>query len=295
MINLYECCHKTIEKQYHILLKREESIFEDTDIEDNHQMRVAVRRMRAAMRSFDPLIDDELKLRLKKGLKKLGRTLGAVRDLDVALVYFSEYERNFPDNQGVKFLISHYKQQREENLAALFKFLRTSKYEKAKENVLELIYDLCQKAQGIPDEIIYSAYMQAFEQVINNVYAYEQYEDLRKDEPKLHDLRIDIKYLRYNLEFLDLGTPEAKKIIKTMKKYQDSLGIINDCDVMEGRVRSILGENSLKEEEKVGVMAYLSYNEYLKRSEIENIDFPWTVLPAEEIKNVYLDKIKVSL
>ncbi|MEJ2326812.1 MAG: CHAD domain-containing protein, partial [Chromatiaceae bacterium] len=53
------------------------------DIEELHDMRVATRRMRAAFQVFGDYLDmDKMKVFLK-GLRRTGRALGAVRDLDV--------------------------------------------------------------------------------------------------------------------------------------------------------------------------------------------------------------------
>ena len=56
------------------------------DIEDLHQMRVAVRRMRgAALKSARPLLDAAWSDELRAELGWLGRALGPSRDLDVMI------------------------------------------------------------------------------------------------------------------------------------------------------------------------------------------------------------------
>jgi len=56
------------------------------DIEDLHQMRVSVRRMRAALKAARPLLDAAWADGLRAELGWLGRALGPVRDLDVLLL-----------------------------------------------------------------------------------------------------------------------------------------------------------------------------------------------------------------
>lgn len=56
-----------------------------SDTEGVHQMRVATRRLRSALRDFTPLMNKRPSKRLRKELKRLADALGAVRDQDVAI------------------------------------------------------------------------------------------------------------------------------------------------------------------------------------------------------------------
>src|SRR6476619_2057050 len=56
------------------------------DIEDLHQMRVSVRRMRATLKAAHPLLDAPWADDLRAELGWLGGALGPVRDLDVLLL-----------------------------------------------------------------------------------------------------------------------------------------------------------------------------------------------------------------
>jgi len=51
--------------------------------EDIHQLRVAMRRLRAYLRAARPLLDESWSEPLRDELQELGRTLGEARDLDV--------------------------------------------------------------------------------------------------------------------------------------------------------------------------------------------------------------------
>ncbi|MCB0187057.1 MAG: CHAD domain-containing protein, partial [Caldilineaceae bacterium] len=55
----------------------------------------------------------------------------------------------------------------------------------------------------------------------------------------IHELRIDCKYLRYSLEFVEelLGA-EGKALIQHLKELQDLLGDLNDAVVAMGRLQS---------------------------------------------------------
>src|SRR5919107_1311715 len=60
-----------------------EAALDFTDIEGVHKMRVASRRLRSALRDFQPYLPKPVS---PQRLKSVARALGAVRDEDVALV-----------------------------------------------------------------------------------------------------------------------------------------------------------------------------------------------------------------
>jgi CHAD domain-containing protein len=66
----------------HELLMQDPRVREELP-EAVHRMRVAVARIRAAIGTFDPLIGDEARSRLRPELGWLGHTLGAARDTEV--------------------------------------------------------------------------------------------------------------------------------------------------------------------------------------------------------------------
>ena len=75
---------KTLAFHFARVGEHESGTLEGTDIEELHDMRVATRRMRAALRIFDGYLDPQDVRPLLKGLRRTGRALGTVRDLDVA-------------------------------------------------------------------------------------------------------------------------------------------------------------------------------------------------------------------
>ena len=70
------------------------------DSEALHDMRVATRRMRAAYDLFVPYYKPKAVGRFKRGLRRTGRALGSVRDLDVLLGKMQHYVSDLPAEQG---------------------------------------------------------------------------------------------------------------------------------------------------------------------------------------------------
>ncbi|MGD9579944.1 MAG: CHAD domain-containing protein [Vampirovibrionia bacterium] len=288
MLNIYECCSTSIFKQYDSLLVYERKVFDDLDIEDIHEMRVCVRKIRSALRVFRPCLPEDKYNYINKDIKKLARSLGAVRDLDVAITFFLSYEKLTANNKGVSFLIDYCRKRRLIRHEEMISFLKSKKHMKLKENLIVLAKFLSAKKEDERNEAVYSAYYERLNLVIDNVFAFEEITDLISSEIELHDLRIAIKNLRYNLEFYNLTVPESVRILKILKSYQYILGMINDYSIMVERITEIARKNRLKRPEKEGIKLFLKHLEDLKRREKIKLVLPWDVLSSETIKNLYL-------
>ncbi len=68
--------------------------------------------------------------------------------------------------------------------------------------------------------------------------------DKKVDE--IHELRKDFKKMRYSIELTAENT-DFLKSIKSLKKIQDELGLIHDCDIFLDYLRNIEGPHELSE------------------------------------------------
>jgi CHAD domain-containing protein len=66
-------------------LKWPDAIRKQEDIEAVHKMRVASRRLRAALEAFKPCADPKSFIKVNRQVKKLADHLGTVRDTDVMI------------------------------------------------------------------------------------------------------------------------------------------------------------------------------------------------------------------
>ena len=98
--DLAEAGRGVLRKHWLKLLKTEDGVRRG-DMEAVHDMRVATRRLRSALRDFMPLMDKRPSKRVRKELKRLADALGAVRDQDVALVAL-EALQNEAEDEAIK-------------------------------------------------------------------------------------------------------------------------------------------------------------------------------------------------
>lgn len=210
------------------------------DIEELHDMRVAVRRMRAVFEVFGPAFKAGAIKPFLKGLRATGRALGRVRDLDVFIEKAQRYLQDLPaeERSGLDPLFEAWAQEREAARHKMLKYLDSEEYDIFKRNFSEWVNTPGAGAtvyapsadQTYADQVRYVA----------PVLVYQRLAGVRAHEARLaeasleqlHELRLEFKRLRYTLEFFkEVLGPEVKAVIDDLKKMQDHLGDLNDANV----------------------------------------------------------------
>jgi CHAD domain-containing protein len=206
------------------------------DTEELHQMRTAIRRLRAIFRAARPILDGGTE-ELRTGLDWIGTALGTVRDLDVLresllaeIALFAVGER--PAGRG---LLRRLDAERTRGREALLAVLDDPRY-------FALVDRLEENIERPPPE--------ASAEVSLPDIAAAAWKKLRKaveklpEEPSdgdLHAVRIKVKRARYTAELAQasVGRP-ARRFIDTARKVQDILGDHQDAVVAEERLRVLL-------------------------------------------------------
>ncbi len=88
-------------------LKWPADILKQEDIEAVHKMRVASRRLRAALDAFESCADAKPFKKVNRQVKELADRLGAVRDTDVMISGLRAYQQGVPGEEqaGVQWLV----------------------------------------------------------------------------------------------------------------------------------------------------------------------------------------------
>lgn len=134
-----ECAAIVVEVRCDELIELSEGILETTSIEAVHDMRVATRRLRAALEVFAGSFPAEEGREVLREVKRIADLLGRRRDPDVAIAQLEGFaeQASASDRRGVLAFADHYRDQREdanrelaatlteERLAALRESVRT--------------------------------------------------------------------------------------------------------------------------------------------------------------------------
>jgi CHAD domain-containing protein len=246
-----EAARKLIAFHFQRMLYHEPGTRVGEDIEELHDMRVATRRIRAALRVFGKYLDaGELKS-FRKGVERTGRRLGNVRDLDVFWDKTQRYLDGLPPERknDLMPLREAWEMERERAREKLLTYLDSKRYLKLKERSVELLERgdvwqvpaLTKKGAARPYRVRHVVPAAVYERVAA-VLAYGEWID-GADVPlkRLHRLRIAGKRLRYTLEFFEeVLAPQTGDLIKQMKRLQDHLGDLQDAVVASELLRDFL-------------------------------------------------------
>ena len=219
------------------------------DPEELHVMRVSTRRMRMALRVFDEYLDPEVMRPVLKGLRKTGRMLGAVRDLDVFGEKTQFYLDGLPESRRGELdgLLDACHGERERQRERMAAYLDGNRYKAFVERFSELLEGPVEHLASRPSA---DPRPQRVAQVLPGVL-YKDMADVWTFEgrlggletplPQFHALRKACKGLRYTLEFFeDVLGPGARPLIKKVKGMQDHLGDLQDAVVTSGVLRDYI-------------------------------------------------------
>lgn len=219
------------------------------DPEYVHQMRVATRRLRAAMRMFRPVLPDAFAERLVPPLRGLMASLGQARDLDVLMAEIVDpVARALPDEPRLTDLAGAITNR----LYAARRQTRDVLQEPAYGQLLLSASQLLQNAPFIaaPGQDTAGASLRDFAErrlrrLLKRVQ--ELADAASIDNPStLHELRIAIKRLRYAIEFFGPMIPggAGTRIVKRLAGLQEELGQLNDLASAGTLLMACAGNNS---------------------------------------------------
>ncbi len=219
------------------------------DPETVHQFRVGVRRLRAAVSLFQPLIADGVGVQLRDGLKWLQNALGPARDWDVfRLETLDVLAARLPDEGGIARLAAAAEQCRETAQGEAETVLRDHRYATLLLKMeLWLRNGAWRAAEGraetdlLPSDRPAAGFAkQALAARAASVLKKGKQRDETVEE-SLHELRISGKKLRYALEFFRayLKREQAKQCVALTKELQDCLGSLNDAAVSRSLLQDL--------------------------------------------------------
>ncbi|HEY2207329.1 MAG TPA: CHAD domain-containing protein [Pseudonocardia sp.] len=222
------------------LLRHDPGARTGEEVEDVHQMRVAVRRMRAALKAARPLLDAEWADGLRAELGWVGRSLGPVRDLDVLLPRLRALAADLPDGEraAAEVLLAALDEEYRVARAEMVATLETSRYTVLLERLADAI------RLPLPTPTATQARPELAELVRG------EYRSLAKavkragpnpPDAVLHALRIKGKRLRYTGELAEpaLGKP-VRRLLSATSGLQEVLGDHQDACVAQDRLRELI-------------------------------------------------------
>lgn len=230
----------SVEQRLQKLVKSVKQSHSERSVDTVHDLRVASRRLRAFAVTFSDVLGHKTRARLEKSLKRVTKAVGALRDLDV-LVALVEGRIAAAGSELERAALEH--------LAEALDERRSVAASKAEARLRELdtvtLSRLVRRAaedvvaQLSPDEGQRAHARTLLERLIQDAAEQEPPADGAEAEyvEQLHRLRIDIKEIRYALEFFEpvLGS-HFGILYERAAALQELLGTHHDLTVLGGIV-----------------------------------------------------------
>ena len=236
---------KILSIEFHWFQLQLPGVISDRDPEFVHQARVATRRMRAALILFHNSLPEPTAIFFEERLKWLGGLFGGVRDLDVFIINLTNYRdklENFPkaEKKALKGVVS---KRRRIPLKALKEALKSRRYQNFERRLIQFLEEPCIDRPELPlgmkkiSEVAPPNVITKFKSTVEQGHKVSTKSEL----PEFHCLRIQVKRLRYALEFMApaYGSSLNDVILQTIR-LQDNLGELQDTVFNQKLIKRIL-------------------------------------------------------
>ena len=226
-----------------VIRRNERGVIADIDTEFLHDLRVAVRRTRAALAQIKRVFPAHTTARFKRDFAWLGRLTNAQRDLDVHLLCQEHYHAllSTSTHADIEPFFAYLRQERAKAHRQLVRTLTTKKYADLLRRWEAFLARPPQDTASAPNAhrpigvVAQKRVRKTWRRVVK---VGEQRIELA-DDKGLHALRIECKKLRYVLEFFASLFPAATiaASLKQLRRLQDSLGHYHDLCVQQEALR----------------------------------------------------------
>lgn len=219
-------------------LEQAEGIRNSRDPEFIHDMRVASRRLRAALPVFSTCFPKKSYRRVRKQVRRITRALGQARDRDVQILFLQDIMSRTSDPALLPGL---------EYLLRVLWFERNLQQQPVQDEldrlegrtILAEVGDLSEKSSSPPPERPFGQDLSLLSRAEEDIH--QRIDELLRCEPSLRDetaitehhaMRIAAKRLRYTMEvYSPLVEGDLLPAIKKVRRLQDALGELHDTDV----------------------------------------------------------------
>lgn len=243
--SMAEAARKTLRFHMRRVIANEAGTRAGVSIEALHDMRVATRRMRTAFYVLADAIDADATTPYLKELKRTGRVLGRVRDLDVfrenTEAYLGAFAKSIPPD--LIPLMCAWDTEYTCARSKLLKYLDSERYTQFKLTFSTFLETPASPPPGsnaaqplaiaLPDLIA--------TRLVEFYTCKTKLDQPDADLSDYHQMRIVTKYLRYTLEyFREVLGPEVAQAVEELKVLQNHLGALQDAVVANTHLKNVI-------------------------------------------------------
>ncbi len=250
----------------------------DEDPERLHQLRVAIRKIRTLFSKFDLFFEENWHKSHSQALAQWMKKSNPIRDVDVYLLKIDHYKSLIKPKhkEGLEHLRRYLQEKKESMLQLLQEILNDEQF---RATLVEL-YCFCKKddLHGLSAEAsgpIIVPVKKILKKSYKDIIIKGKRLDLKSSDKKYHNLRIEVKKLRYSMEFFSsiFEQKSYKKILKSLKDLQQILGDHQDLVVQISYIEELKNLKDLQDMTTIKALEALQKSlkaeEKKKRSEFK--------------------------
>jgi len=265
------------------VFKQADGVLDLEDLEPVHDMRVATRRLRAALEVFASCFPPKRHRKAMKRVKRLADALGARRDVDVEIGLLEGIvaELDGDDHQAVERPLERMHSERQEANAQLAAFVSGKRLPKLRRRLEKLAGSArgmkARHVEGLaPGDSLRTSAARAVRTRLDELHGFYEAALAPEASAVQHDMRIAAKRLRYVLETVGacLGA-EAEPARRACKDLQSVLGHLHDCDLVLRRTEGIESATKLLRERRERL-----FHEFVARWQAEASKGTWAALES---------------
>ncbi len=258
------------------LQTNENGMLAGNDIEYLHQMRVAIRRLRALISLFSHAIPQTIPDSELEDLKWLSDKLGSARDWGVVTQQqLPDLELAFPDHPGIRFLGNYCRERCDSVNSDVKEIVLSSRYSRLLVKLAAWLYtDSWADQSGDKTYLLNTPIKNIADSVITKLE--KKIEKLGMDRfnfdaTQRHRLRIAVKKLRYALDYLSVLYPKkrAQSYLQALQSLQEVLGKLNDITTMNNLLSEIKNTSLDLEETQQIVCGWQTHKEQILLQELD--------------------------
>jgi len=220
--------------------RNEKGLLDGNDTEFVHQARVALRRLRSAIKLFAPALPPDFVAAYGQTWQTLASALGDARNWDVFLSEtLPPIQAAFPDTPDLRRLRNEGRRRAKGARQAITRLLAVREYPRLLVEFTAAIYAL-NDVLPMPLQTFAQGRIKAHTKRARKLA--QNHATLSAEER--HRMRICFKKLRYSLEFFATLLPQKRlaAYLAALSQLQDELGLINDQITAGDLLRNTLGK-----------------------------------------------------
>jgi CHAD domain-containing protein/CYTH domain-containing protein len=202
------------------------------DLEALHDFRVALRRLRSAIRAFRPACETLVRGRTRRRLRRLAAATGVSRDLQVQRIWVNDRLSRLGPRQRpeVRWFLARLDAQEaaaNDDLGQRLERRYSPLVERLRAELspgLETGDQEPEKASPLASQVVAAALRNGADELARHLAGITAI----TDEASAHAARIRVKRLRYLLTLFEAELPGAAAAIEQLKQLQDLLGDLHD-------------------------------------------------------------------